>query len=157
MPRVTLAAALSLLTVLPSPARAQGPLDAEARQVVFQKLADSQWVRLAGPGTSRVEGRLLGRGPAELVLSSEPQSIRVPATSVDTVWTRGTSVKTGALVGALLGMGLGVALGVAACGQDHDCSERDGALILGAMGLGGGGLVGAGVGLAIPRWKRRYP
>ena len=148
---------LSLLAVLSPPARAQGPLGAEARQVVFQRLADSQWVRLAGPGTSRVQGRLLARGPAELILASEPEAIRVPATAVDTVWTRGTSVKTGALVGALLGMGLGVALGVVACGEDHDCAEGEAALALGGIGLGGGALIGAGIGLALPRWKRRYP
>jgi hypothetical protein len=158
MIRATLAACLFILTALgAASAHAQGPLADEARQVAFQSLADSQWVRLAGLGTGRFEGRLLDRGPAELVLSSESQPIRVPATSVDTVWTRGTSVKTGALVGALLGVGLGVALAVAACGQEHDCSERDGALILGAMGLGGGALVGAGVGLALPKWHRRYP
>jgi hypothetical protein len=157
MLRVTLAAGLSMMTAFAPSARAQGPLDAEARQAVFLSLADSQWVRLAGSGTGRSEGRLLDRGPAEVVLSSEPQPIRVPATSVDTVWTRGTSVKTGALVGALLGVGVGVALGVAACGEQHDCSERDGALILGAMGLGGGALVGAGIGLALPTWHRRYP
>ena len=124
MLRSVLAAGLSMMTAFAPSARAQGPLDAEARQAVFLSLADSQWVRLAGSGTGRSEGRLLDRGPAEVVLSSEPQPIRVPATSVDTVWTRGTSVKTGALVGALLGVGLGVALGVAACGEQHDCSEE---------------------------------
>jgi hypothetical protein len=157
MLRLTLAAGLCILSALAPSARAQGPLADESRQVAFQSLADSQWVRLAGPGTGRFEGRLLERNPAELVLSSQPQPVRVAATSVDTVWTRGTSVKTGALVGALLGVGVGVALGVAACGEQHDCSERDGALILGAMGLGGGALVGAGIGLALPKWHRRYP
>jgi len=156
MLRSTLAG-LAILTALAVPARAQGSLDTEARQVVFQSLADSQWVRVAGSGSGRFEGRLLDRGPTDLVLLSEPQPIRVPATSVDTVWTRGTSVKSGALVGALLGLGLGVALGVAECGQQHDCSERDGALMAGAVGLGGGALLGAVVGLAIPKWHRRYP
>jgi hypothetical protein len=63
----------------------------------------------------------------------------------------------GALVGALLGLGAGVALGIAECGEGKECSERDGALMVGAVGLGSGALLEAVIGLALPKWNRRHP
>ena len=71
------------------------------RQTAFESLADSQWIRLAVPDVGRHEGRLLERSSEHLVLSAEPEPLRVPATTIDTLWTRGTAVKTGAIVGAV--------------------------------------------------------
>lgn len=103
--------ALCGLLILPGLAGAQtagGPRLDSDRQQVFQALEDSQWIRLAGPGLGRREGRVLQHSPTEIVLSPEPQSLRVPATSIDTLWTKGTSSKSGALVGGLLGAAAGV-------------------------------------------------
>src|SRR4051812_16485497 len=48
------------------------------RQTAFESLADSQWIRLKVPDVAgRYEGRLLQRGPDHLVLSADPEPLRV--------------------------------------------------------------------------------
>jgi hypothetical protein len=127
------------------------------QQTAFESLADSQWVRLAVLGVGRQEGRLLERTSDQVVLSAEPQPLRVPATTIDTLWTRGSAVKTGAIVGALTGLALGVGVGLLASETGEDISRTDAALILGGLGLGGGAILGTLTGLATPKWHRRYP
>jgi hypothetical protein len=147
------------LLILPGFGTAQtqgGPRLDSDRQQVFQSLEDSQWVRLVGSGLSRREGRVLEISPTELVLSPEPQPLRVLATSIDTLWTRGTSSKTGALVGGLLGAGLGVLFATQAV-EEGETAGADWLLAIGGGGAVAGGLLGALVGLAIPRWDRQYP
>ena len=126
------------------------------RQTAFESLADSQWVCLAVPNVGRHEGRLLERSSDTVVLSAEAEPLRVPATTIDTLWTRGTAVKTGAIVGALTGLALGVATGLTEAGGE-DISKGDAVLILGGLGLGGGALLGSLFGLVIPKWHRQYP
>jgi hypothetical protein len=124
--------------------------------VVFQTLEDSQWVRLAATGLGRREGQILERSDAGLLLSPASLPLRVPATSIDTLWTRGSSAKTGAIVGGIVGACLGVlaAYGTAETGETVGA---DFVIALGAGGAVGGGLLGALIGLAVPKWHRRYP
>jgi hypothetical protein len=151
--------ALCGLLLLPRLSGAQTPggprIDADRHQV-FQTLEDSQWVRLAGPGLGRREGRVLQHSPTEIVLSPQPQSLRVPATSIDTLWTKGTSSKTGALVGGLLGAGLGVLFATQTV-EEGETAGADWVLAIGGGGAVAGGLLGALIGSAFPRWQRRYP
>jgi hypothetical protein len=152
VPLLAVAAALTIL-VLPTAAAAQsGPV----LPPVIESLRDSQWVRLATSDLGRRQGRLLEPGASDLVLATGGEPLRVPATSVDTLWTKGTSWKQGAVVGAILGLGLGVAAAAAGFGEE-DVDQT--ALWVGCMGIGtaGGALVGTIFGAAIPRWKRRYP
>ena len=155
VPRLAIPALLAIL-VAPASVGAQADAGGPLRQAVIESLQDSQWVRLSAAEVGRRQGRLLSRSPSELVLAPEP--LRIPATSVDTLWTRGTSTKQGALVGAVLGLGLGIAFAVAASDSEDMDMQKD-LLWLGSLGIGtvGGGLVGALVGTAIPRWNRQYP
>ena len=73
-------------------------------------LTDSQWVRLPTPELRRAEGRLLTQGQSEVVITDGSRPVHVPMAAVDTLWTRGRSSGTGALVGAILFAGLGVVL-----------------------------------------------
>ena len=151
--------ALCGLLILPGLGTAQtqgGPRLDSDQQHVFQTLEDSQWVRLAGPGLGRREGRVLQHSPTEIVLSPEPQSLRIPATSIDTLWTKGTSSKTGALVGGLLGAGVGVLFATQAV-EEGETPGAGWVLAIGGGGAVAGGLLGALVGLAFPRWHRQYP
>lgn len=154
MHRSPLALVLCVLTTLPGFSQAQL---AAGRPPSFESLTDSQWVRLSSPGTGRQQGRILEHSPAELVVSSQGQALRVPATAIDTLWTRSTSVKTGAIAGALIGVAMGLGLGVL-CGESvSDCNTGEAMVLFGGVGLGGGGILGALFGLGIPRWKRQYP
>ena len=142
-----------IILVFPLSAAAQtGPV----RQPVMESLRDSQWVRLAVSDLGRREGRLLERGESELVLAMAAEPLRIPATTVDTLWTRGTSWKQGAIVGAVVGLGLGVAAAASGFGEE-DVDQT--ALWLGLTGIGtaGGAIVGTLFGAAIPRWSRKYP
>lgn len=158
MPRTLFALILCTLTAHPGASQAQGLVEADGpRQSHFQTLKDSQWVRVTGPGLGRQQGQLLERSPSELVLSSPGQPLRIPATTIDTLWTRGTSVKTGAIAGALIGGALGAGLGVLCGEMGEDCHTGEAIALFGGLGLGGGGLLGALFGLGIPRWHRQYP
>ena len=154
-------AALCGILILPTFISAQstaGPrLDIE-RQEVFQSLKDSQWVRVASTDLGRRDGRLLDVTPSEIVLSPGSEPIRVPATSIDTVWTRGHSALQGGIAGGLLLGALGAIMGLTAGdpgGDDYNPGFWG--LVLGGGGIVGGGVVGALVGLGIPRWRRQLP
>ena len=161
MHRILATTALCGSLILPTLGSAQtsaGPRLDHERQEAIQSLKDSQWVRLAGTGLGRQDGRVIDVTATEIVLSPEPQPIRVPATSVDTVWTRGHSALQGGLVGGLLLGAVGAVVGATAgdpTGDDYNPGFW--ALVLGGGGLVGGGALGAVVGLGIPRWHRQYP
>jgi hypothetical protein len=144
-----------ILIAAPVASQAQRP---DERYVVLESLKDTEWVRVATPALGRREGRVLDWSASGLLLSPEPpQPIRVPATTIDTLWTRGTSVKAGAVAGALIGAALGVALGSGWCDREDDCDASQMQPRLGGVGLGAGALVGTLFGLGIPKWHRRYP
>jgi hypothetical protein len=130
-----------------------------ARQNAFESLADSQWVRLAVPDVGRREGQLLERSAELVVLSAETEPLRVPATTIDTLWTRGNAGKTGAIVGAVILGTLGAALGAVACpAMEENCpGTAVNMLLVGGVGLAGGAVLGGVTGVAIPKWHRRYP
>ena len=100
---LVVAVIVSLSLVMSTPGIGQTGGTSIMRQSAIESLHDSQWVRLASPEIGRREGRLLARNPTELILSPAPDPVRIPAAEIDTIWTRGSSTKTGLLVGALLG------------------------------------------------------
>jgi hypothetical protein len=137
-------------------AQAPTPTVVPENQVAIDALRDSQWVRLAVLDNGRREGQLLERSSELVVLSAEPQPLRVPATTIDTLWTRGSAVKSGALVGALSGLALGVGLGLMG-GGGEEFSTGEAAVMAGGFGLAAGAVLGTVIGLAVPKWHRQYP
>src|SRR4051794_20597888 len=128
------------------------------RQTAFESLADSQWIRLKVPDVAgRYEGRLLQRGPDHLVLSADPEPLRIAATTIDTLWTRGNSGVTGAIVGGLVLGALGAAVGAAYPEESTDATRGEVMPFAVGVGLAGGALLGGLIGLAIPKWHRQYP
>jgi hypothetical protein len=146
---------ICLLAALPSPGSAQDHDSRPVRPAVFAQLQDRQWVRLAGPEIGRRQGRVTGHSPTELMLAGETEPLRVPATAVDTVWTRGRHTVAGLIVGAILLGVLGAAAGTE-LGEENAGSAPN---VLGMAGGGalGGALIGAAIGTAIPRWRLRFP
>ena len=160
MTRSPFAAGLLVLSLLPALGWAQaadvlgGP-----RATEFQALQDSQCIRLTEAGGARHVGMVLDHAGPELVVATDREPLRIPATSVDSLWVRGHSAKQGAIIGALAGALAGVAAGLH-YGQtttEHDFSTGQAVLLLGGIGAAGGGVIGTLFGLALPRWKMRLP
>jgi hypothetical protein len=129
------------------------------RALVFRALQDSQWVRLSGTGVSRHQGLILERDGPELVVSAEHKTLRIRATSVDTLWTRGNSAKQGFIFGTIAGMLAGVTMGLlyGESTSEHDFSNGEAMVLAGGIGAVAGGWIGTLFGLALPRWKQRFP
>jgi hypothetical protein len=145
---------LSLLIVFPALAVAQTPQPIPAQPSMFEVLSDSQWIRVSSTGHARREARLLEHSATVIVLDLDPP-LRIPVTSIDTLWERRTASKTGALVGGLLGAGIGVLVAT----QAVEKGETPPADYVGVFAIGGavgGGLLGALVGRAFPKWHRLY-
>ena len=160
MSRGLFAASLCLLSLLPAIGWAQGATVLSGpRTAAFPSLQDSQWVRFTGAGVPRRQGMILEHVGPELVVSVEHESLRIPAASIDTLWTRGHSAKQGAIIGSIAGALAGVALGLhyGATTSEHDFSTGQAVLLLGGIGAAGGGLIGTLFGLSLPRWSQRLP
>src|SRR5688500_14557025 len=98
---------LAVLIAFPALAMAQTSRPIPEQGPMFEVLRGGRWVRGAGTAYARREARVLDHGATEIVLHLE-RPLRIPVTSVDTLWNRRTASKTGALVGGLLGASIGV-------------------------------------------------
>lgn len=154
-PRLAIAASVAIIG-FPTSLGAQTDASGPVRQAIIESLHDSQWVRLSAAEVGRWQGRLHSHGPFGLVLSRNPEPLRIPVIKVDTLWTRGASTLQGAIVGSILGLGLGIVAASSGFGEEDEDRTTIWLMCLGA-GTAGGGLIGALVGTAVPRWKRRYP
>jgi hypothetical protein len=150
---------LSLLYGLPPSATAQER--AEPTLHTFARIDTLDAIRLSIAG-SRVEGRFRGANESGLLLQLDSETRSLQFSAVDTLWIRGRSAGTGALVGAaILGLGTSILFGwanhalcdAAECGGEFAEGFRVGALV----GVPAGALLGAAIGLLVPKWHRRYP
>jgi hypothetical protein len=117
-------------------------------------------VRLRAQGIETT-GRLIALTSGVATLETETGNRTASLASVDSIWVRGRATKTGAIVGGIGGAVLfGAFVGYAVsglCEVDCDNSFLEGALVGGALGLGGGAILGAGIGALIPKWRLRFP
>lgn len=146
---------LSLLLFLPPVSAAQTPQPVPAQPPLLEELSDSQWIRVSGSGQQRREARLLEHSTTEIVLDLEPRPLRMPVTSIDTLWERRSASKTGAVIGGLVGAAVGVLVATQAV-EKGETAPADYVALFAIGGGAGGGLLGALVGLAVPRWHRLY-
>ncbi|MGH7526636.1 MAG: hypothetical protein ACREMX_08015, partial [Gemmatimonadales bacterium] len=64
-------------------------------------------------------------------MTPEPQPLRIPATSIDTLWARGSSAKTGAILGGVIGTLAGVGHGLIWSEMGEDVETSSAVLLLG--------------------------
>ena len=156
-PAVTFGAAeaghASVTGLPPTFASAQSSRPIPAQPPTFETLSDSQWVRVSRPEHGRREARLLRHTAGELVLDVGQSPLRIPATSIDTLWERRTASRTGALIGGLLGTGAGILVATQAV-EEGETAPVDYVALFAVGGAVGGGLLGALMGRAIPKWHR---
>ena len=153
----------SLLILLPSAAIAQTPTVSATREETaapdpFARVRPGQRVRWSEQGsTGHLNGQYRGRTDTVVTVWTREGMRSIPLRTVDTVWTRGRSAGTGALVGSVV---VGCFLGMVARGVDDFYGGNSPALAFAsgfAIGAPVGAVLGAGIGALIPRWRRRFP
>ena len=155
--RTWLARSVPLMVSLASVAS----LSAQSAEAVLTPLvARASLVRLRTQG-SEMTGRLIALTSGVATVDTESGNRTATLAAVDSIWVRGRATRTGVLVGGISGAVIGgVYLGLlvsATCESDCDNIGVEGALVGGGLGLVAGGLVGAGIGALIPKWRLRFP
>lgn len=118
------------------------PLNAQtALDTVLNRLRPGQTIRVSTRDQGRVEYRFGSRD--------------IAVTSIDSLWVRGRSTATGAIVGGLTLAAVSFAIVSGACDPGADCSGVEVPAAM-AVGLVGGALLGALIGSTMPRWRLRY-
>lgn len=142
---------------LPNSAFAQ---DATAkRDSAVARLNTGQQIRLSGVAMHRLVGKAGVAANDSLDLAQDDAVRRISIPAIDTLWVRGNSWPTGAVVGGVVGGVLGSFAVLAVAGTcEYDCGSATvqaigGALLGAAIGVPLGALIGG----RFPKWKRRYP
>jgi len=118
-------------------------------------LPAGSWVRVHSAG-ARTEGQIAVASADTLYLSGQPP---LHLAAADSVWVRKSSWRRGGTVGAIIGGLLAGALAFIGTHWESTAEPGAGGTTAGVavVGAGGGFLLGAAIGAAIPHWERRYP
>ena len=149
--------ALLVAVHLPTPAVAQGA--SAKRDSAVTRLETGQQIRITAEGMARLVGNAGVVSHDTLDFAQDDMVRRIPIQAIDTLWTRGRATSTGAIIGGVTGAVLGMLAGAVGAGLcEYDCSSTGGAVaVVGAIGAVAGTGLGALIGAAIPKWKRRFP
>lgn len=148
-----------LVATVAFPSRASAQVSPAARDSAITALHAGQQIRLTTAGRGRLVGRAGAADGDSLDLAQDDAVRRIPIPAIDTLWVRGGSGVTGAIVGGAIVGVLGAIAVVAAAGAcEYDCGsttvQAAGGFVLGAVvGVPLGALIGG----RFPRWKRAYP
>lgn len=110
-----------------------------------------QRVRIRAGGVGLVEGVVSNSPNLVTLRTADGSTIEVPAPGVDSLWVRNAHARTGALIGGVAGFALG------AFGTTSTTPYTARNTVAGGLGLVGGGVIGALIGAAVPRWQLRVP
>lgn len=118
-------------------------------------------IRVAANGQTHV-GDFQGTFYDSLSLGARATPLRIQMASIEGLWKRQRYTRRGALIGGLIGGVLGGAFGLAvleiACETESCHDDKVSAIgLFGALGAGGGALLGAGIGYTVLKWKLVYP
>ena len=148
--------ALALSTLVPvSSLAGQVPVDAAVRT-----LKPDQTVRIRIRGGKRIESRIRSLRAEPLALQLVGDTAGFDLAAIDSLWVRGSAARTGAIVGAAAVGVASVALWTAVCEGLSEgpggCDEWGTVAGFSVAGAAVGGLIGAGVGALMPKWRLRY-
>jgi hypothetical protein len=145
-----------------SPLVEQGPTKRDSVwAAALARLTPSNTIRIHRVAGGRIEGEFARASVTTLVLTGAPAPVEYPFATLDSLWVRGKTTKTGAIIGSISFAVVGLTYGYLA--NEVGCKDEGGdpcpevIPLLGLAGAAGGGLMGALIGSAIPRWHRRVP
>jgi hypothetical protein len=145
-----------------SPPAGQGPVNRDSVwAAALARLSPRNTIRVHRIADGRIEGSFTRASATTLVLAGTPEPMESPLATLDSLWVRGNSAKTGAIIGgislAVAGAALGAFANEVACQDEGGDPCPEAIPVLGLAGAATGGLLGALIGLAIPRWHLRVP
>lgn len=125
-------------------------------------LKPGQTVRVRTPDGAQIVAAIdsLRSDPLALWLAGQPSPF--DAAAVDSLWRKVTAVGSGAAIGAGVAGGLSLAFWTFACHVGTGLSGGEGCdawgtvVLLSLGGAVGGGLIGAAIGSAVPKWRLLY-
>ena len=158
MMRQLLLTGLVLAGLFPMPGIAQvsAPDLSQKRSKAIARLKPGSLIRVHAQSLGEIVGRYHSSASDSLFISDNMGESGVPIAAIDAIWVRGRATWKGAKIGGIVVGAVGTGVGIVAV------SGCDGAAcifdlpILGVGGVIAGGLVGAGLGTAFPKWHRRY-
>jgi hypothetical protein len=160
--RIATASFLALTTtwLSPAPSTAQD-LSAErsAQIAAAARLHPGQTVRLALPGQGRVSGTTVPGASGDLMFRPANGGDSVSLAGADTLWVRKRAWVPGMVVGGVVGTAFGALAAAAAsdlCDTQSPCVTTGEAIGVSLVSGAIGAVLGAGVGLLIPKWKRSW-
>lgn len=124
------------------------------------RLDSSSVVRVRLPEGRSLTGRFVGIGDGRLGVRAESGRIdTLSLGDVGTVAVRGRHTKTGAIVGGTVGLAAGILAGwfVGALCDAAVCDRVQPFLATIPLFAGGGTLLGAAIGSAVPKWSLVFP
>lgn len=146
-----------LLLSRPHGAPAQAP---ERTLPQLGRLGPTAVVRATLPDGRRVTGRFLDAGSGRLGISRESGGADTLALAeLQLLEVRGRHTRTGAIAGGIGGLAAGVFFGyvIGAICDAAECHRGRAYLITIPLFGGGGAVLGATIGAALPKWTRIYP
>ncbi len=148
---------LGLTAGVPARVSAQESLSRDVRVLALRSLRAGQVVRVVGPAFGMRTGPVIGVTGGMFLLGGARGTDSLSVSGIDSVWIRKGHARAGWLVGGLVGTVVGIAVLSHQSCAIGDIGCEFGAVFEGAGITLAGALVGAGIGSAVPDWKRRYP
>jgi len=147
--------AVLLCVAAVAPARAQTP-----PPDLTGRLGPTAVVRVTLTDGRMLTGRYTPIGTDRIaVLAESGVSDTLSLAGIQALAVRGRHTRTGAIVGGAAGLAAGIFFGyvIGAVCDAADCDRGRPYLLTIPLFGAGGTLLGAGIGAAIPKWKRVYP
>ncbi len=124
------------------------------------RLGPTSVVRATLPDGRRLTGRFVAMGDGHLGVRAESGLTDTLSLGlVRTLDLRGRHTKTGAIIGGSAGLAAGLFFGwfIGALCDAAVCDRAEPFLLTIPIFAGGGTLLGAAIGAAVPKWKQIYP